>query len=270
MSVSLGLVVSPVQSSGGYAVTDTEEQASFMQLTRQAVKREDTHSEPEHRERFQATFHYAPVAMAICNLNGTITEVNPAFGKLLGYGAEEFTNANIFLMNPLHCELKASSEITPQTLFFDHERACARKDGSSMWGHLRASVVLNPSGQPSFMIAILSDATSQRQVEEHVREAEKMEIIGRLAGGIAHDFNNLLTGILLYCDLISFNLENCKSCAEARDFATAEQKPNAKAASELLEHIEEVRMAGEQGAALTHQLLHCAQTGRRAHSGSDQ
>ena len=44
--------------------------------------------------------------------------------------------------------------------------------------------------------------------EEHLHEAEKMEVIGRLAGGIAHDFNNLLTGVLLYCDLLSAGLEN--------------------------------------------------------------
>jgi signal transduction histidine kinase len=61
-----------------------------------------------------------------------------------------------------------------------------------------------------------------------------MEVIGRLAGGVAHDFNNLLTGILLYCDLLSSAME-----------------PD----SRLRQHVEEVRMAGEQGAALTQQLL---------------
>jgi two-component system cell cycle sensor histidine kinase/response regulator CckA len=80
-------------------------------------------------------------------------------------------------------------------------------------------------------------------VEEHLREAEKMEVIGRLAGGIAHDFNNLLTGILLYCDLVSAGLESSKS------------KISGLKRNELCQHVEEVRMAGEQGAALTHQLL---------------
>jgi CheY-like chemotaxis protein len=61
-----------------------------------------------------------------------------------------------------------------------------------------------------------------------------MEVIGRLAGGIAHDFNNLLTGILLYCDLLSAGIER---------------------GSRLLQHVEEIRLAGEQGAALTQQLL---------------
>ena len=60
--------------------------------------------------------------------------------------------------------------------------------------------------QPAFLIAMLADATERKRVDEHLREAEKMEVIGRLAGGIAHDFNNLLTGILLYCDLLSAGL----------------------------------------------------------------
>ena len=90
---------------------------------------------------------------------------------------------------------------------------------------------------------MLADATERKRVEEHLREAEKMEVIGRLAGGIAHDFNNLLTGILLYCDLLRAGLENSGFGSGAWE------------RSELSQHIEEVRRAGEQGAALTRQLL---------------
>jgi signal transduction histidine kinase len=64
-----------------------------------------------------------------------------------------------------------------------------------------------------------------------------MEVMGRLAGGVAHDFNNLLTGILLYCDLLRSGLD-----------------PKHR----LSQHVEEIRMAGEQGAALTQQLLSIA------------
>ena len=73
-----------------------------------------------------------------------------------------------------------------------------------------------------------------------------MEVIGRLAGGIAHDFNNLLTGVLLYCDLLSAGLENV-------------QIENVESAcSDLCKQVQEVRLAAEQGAALTRQLLSIA------------
>jgi len=99
---------------------------------------------------------------------------------------------------------------------------------------MTVSAVHDAGGEPAFLIAMLEDATEARRAAEKSREAEKMEVIGRLAGGIAHDFNNLLTGILLYCDLLSDGIES---------------------GSRLLQHVEEIRLAGEQGAALTQQLL---------------
>jgi signal transduction histidine kinase len=91
--------------------------------------------------------------------------------------------------------------------WFEIEKRYRRKDGSELWGHLTMSLGRDARRQPAFLIAMLADATERRRMEEHLREAEKMQGIGRLAGGIAHDFNNLLTGILLYCDLLSAGLE---------------------------------------------------------------
>ena len=73
-----------------------------------------------------------------------------------------------------------------------------------------------------------------RQREEQLRQAQKMEAVGRLAGGIAHDFNNLLTAILGYADSL---LED----VPADDRAAPTSK--------------EIRKAGRSAAALTRQLL---------------
>jgi len=66
------------------------------------------------------------------------------------------------------------------------------------------------------------------------QQAEKLEVVGRLAGGVAHDFNNLLTGVLLYCDLLMASLEPAH---RARKYA------------------EEIRNAGMQATGLVKQLL---------------
>lgn len=68
---------------------------------------------------------------------------------------------------------------------------------------------------------------------EQQSESHKMEAIGRLVSGVAHDFNNLLTGIMLYCDLLLAGLKDDR----------------------LRHHAEEIRMAGEHGAALIQQLM---------------
>ena len=73
-----------------------------------------------------------------------------------------------------------------------------------------------------------------REREEQLRQAQKMEAIGRLAGGVAHDFNNLLTAIVGYADLIAERLD-----------------PGEQTAREMAE----IRKAADSAAALTRQLL---------------
>jgi signal transduction histidine kinase len=85
------------------------------------------------------------------------------------------------------------------------------------------------------------------------RESEKMQVIGRLAASVAHDFNNLLTGILLYCDLLSAGLE--KNGRQNSESAERDADQFESAVAELVQQVEEVRMASEHGAALTRQLL---------------
>ncbi len=78
------------------------------------------------------------------------------------------------------------------------------------------------------------DLGPQKRAETELREAQRLEAVGRLAGGVAHDFNNLLTGIMLYCDLLIAELEK-----DTRSH----------------HHAQEMRMAGEHGAKVIQQLL---------------
>ena len=73
-----------------------------------------------------------------------------------------------------------------------------------------------------------------RKNEEHLRQSQKMEAVGRLAGGIAHDFNNLLTAIIGYSSLLCDRLSGDETA---------------------LQQVVEIRTAGERGASLTQQLL---------------
>src|SRR6266852_3172029 len=215
--------------------------------------------------RFRAMFEGAAIGIGICQLDGRILEANPALSRMLGYSQEELTGTNARELYPER-RREVGPEISDDNFppderlladllrgkrdSFEVEKRYRRKDGSELWGHLTVSLGRDDRREPAFLIAMLADATERKRVEEHLRQAEKMEVIGRLAGGIAHDFNNLLTGILLYCDLLTAGLESGE--LNNAGVAGGGAASGGFDRSELCQHVEEVRMAGEQGAALTH------------------
>ena len=176
--------------------------------------------------RFQAMFEGAAIGIGICRLDGRILEANPALSRMLGYSQQELRGTHVgefyperrFEIGRERRRLRDPGNLSHERLLgelmrgerdcFEMEKRCRRKDGSELCGHLTLSLARDARQQPAFLIAMLADATEHKRLEEHLREVEKMEVIGRLAGGIAHDFNNLLTGILLYCDLLSAGLES--------------------------------------------------------------
>ena len=89
-------------------------------------------------------------------------------------------------------------------------------------------------GEVTHFIATKQDVTERKVLEEQVRQATKMEAVGRLAGGIAHDFNNLLTIINGYTELLMDK------------FASDDR---------MTVYLQEIAQAGERAATLTRQLL---------------
>ncbi len=90
-----------------------------------------------------------------------------------------------------------------------------RKDGSTL--HVAAAASMSEyRGRPAVQVFYV-DITERRQLEEQLREAQKMEAVGQLAGGIAHDFNNLMTGILCQVDLLARHAEPGSPVAAAAE-----------------------------------------------------
>ena len=107
-----------------------------------------------------------------------------------------------------------------------------KKDGSSIWLDNRVGVV-TWDGQPAVQRTVI-DITERKQLEEQLRQSQRMEAIGQLTGGVAHDFNNLMA-------VMMGNME------AALDFAADD--------AALRDHIEAALDAVGRGAVLTQQLL---------------
>ncbi len=107
-----------------------------------------------------------------------------------------------------------------------------KKDGTAIEVELLAHAI-EFAGRPARLV-LARDVTEQRRLEAQLRQAQKMEAVGRLAGGIAHDFNNLLTAILGSAQLALRELEPSHA---------------------VREDLEEIRRAGLRAADLTRQLL---------------
>ena len=108
------------------------------------------------------------------------------------------------------------------------------KSGSTVVAHLATALVRDADGKPAYVIGMAEDVTEQRQLEEQLRQSQKLEAIGRLAGGVAHDFNNMLTAIGGY---------------------TALALEHAETGSTLRGDLDEIRKATDRAALLTRQLL---------------
>ena len=166
--------------------------------------------------RYQAMIEHSSDALILSRptLDG-ILYASPALERLLGYTIKDLRgNEVIDLVHPEQRDtalrLRAELMRTPGKVSVD-ETQLRHKDGTYRWVELTRKNLLD---EPSVRAVVFNfrDITERKQaeaerarLETRLRQAEKLEAVGRLAGGIAHDFNNILGGILGYAEMLAEN-----------------------------------------------------------------
>jgi PAS domain S-box-containing protein len=170
------------------------------------------------------------------DLNGNVTGINPAATRATGYTVEEITGMNVIdLLAPQARQSFAQRVASFTSPPVEFEVEILNKDGNVLLLDVSASI-LYEDGQPVGVQNIARDITERRRLEMQLRQAQKMDAVGRLAGGVAHDFNNLLHVIRSSVEL-------------------AQLKPG-----DVERYLENIVSATDRAAELTQQLLAFSRT----------
>src|SRR5450759_617270 len=172
-----------------------------------------------------------------CTLGGRFLDVNPALINMLGHGSVE---------DLLQLDVRREVFANPQELdrlAEDYRRTGSlngvevqwrRKDGRVIIVRLSGCAAISADDPEEVLELIAEDITDRRQLEEQLRQSQKMDAVGRLAGGVAHDFNNLLMVINGYTEVLLEQLEK---------------------GSAMHHKVQSIQQAADRAATLTRQLL---------------
>ena len=156
-------------------------------------------------------------AVVSCTLGGTVLTWNDAARRLFGYPAHEMIGQPFSCLVPDDCaddDGLAIARVARGEHVPPWETTRRRRDGSIVHVAVSLAPIRTASGEVVALARTARDRTAEREAsaalartEMHLRQAQKMEEIGRLAGGVAHDFNNMLSVILSYASVMVDELE---------------------------------------------------------------
>jgi two-component system cell cycle sensor histidine kinase/response regulator CckA len=158
-------------------------------------------------EKYRGIFENALEGVYQSTPDGKYISANPALARMFGFDSpQELIDTRNDITNQEYVTPQSRAdfvrELEIRGVVRSFEYQAYRRDGKAIWVSANAHAVRNSEGHILYFEGTVQDITQSRELEQQLRQMQKIEAVGRLAGGVAHDFNNILMAISSYADLL--------------------------------------------------------------------
>ena len=161
----------------------------------------------ESEELFANAFQNSPLGMAFVSLDGRWLRTNKSLSEMLGYTEEELCKGDF--QSVTHPEDLAEDMallarlVSGEIPSYTRVKRYYRKDSRMIWVSVAVTSIHDDAGRPIYFICQAQDITSQRQLEERSRQAERLGGIAETTVAVAHEMNNVLTALTMNAELLA-------------------------------------------------------------------
>lgn len=169
-------------------------------------------------EKLRGLYEMSPLGIALTDMSGRYVEFNRAFQKICGYDESELKALDYWQLTPRKYARQEAEQLETMNRtgqYGPYEKEYIRKDGVMVPLRLSGVLVTGADGQ-RYIWSIVEDMTDASAKDELLRQAQKMDAVGRLTAGVAHDFNNLLA---IICGRLELLLVAHKDLPDVQKFA---------------------------------------------------
>jgi two-component system cell cycle sensor histidine kinase/response regulator CckA len=177
-------------------------------------------------EKYRTIFENAVEGIYQTTPDGRYISANPPLARMLGFDSPEElieTRKDIRTQEYVHPEMRTEfvKILEARGVLQSFEYEVYRKDGKIIWVSENARSVRDSEGRMLYFEGTVEDITHRRELEQQLRQMQKIEAVGRLAGGVAHDFNNILMAISSYAELLDKKLPDAATRRYAGEIVKA-------------------------------------------------